>query len=253
MVAGEVKQLRSLLAQQAAPQLSSTIQILDGPIAAAAAAGAATGHATSKLSKAGSTGTDAASIFPALAAAAVAGDAGRASEPDVDGCSDTGMPARAFSDMADALSCLGPTANDLVKDYAEAYASMKENMEIRLRHEQRRGDFLQVGGPAAAGADNSTSLQHCAGLTQRSRASTTTTTSDCQECAMTLLARCWLAVAAACSASVAADAWLGQTVCCCLFAGQAAADRDQPQGLNVTAGCSSEVRLQGVALSQSAC
>lgn len=46
--------------------------------------------------------------------------------------------------MADALSCLGPTANDLVKDYAEAYASMKENMEIRLRHEQRRGDFMQV-------------------------------------------------------------------------------------------------------------
>jgi hypothetical protein len=46
--------------------------------------------------------------------------------------------------MADALSCLGPTANDLVKDYAKAYASMKENMEIRLRHEQRRGDFLQV-------------------------------------------------------------------------------------------------------------
>lgn len=157
-MAGEVKQLRSLLAQQAAPQLSSTIQILDGPIAAAAGAGAATGHATSKLSKAGSAGADAASMFPALAAAgiasaAVAGDAGRASEPDVDGCSDTGMPARAFSGMADALSCLGPTAKDLVKDYAEAYASMKENMEIRLRHEQRRGDFLQVGGPVAAGAD----------------------------------------------------------------------------------------------------
>jgi hypothetical protein len=49
--------------------------------------------------------------------------------------------------MADALSCLAPTANDLVKDYAEAYASMKENMEIRLRHEQRRGDFLQVRSP----------------------------------------------------------------------------------------------------------
>ena len=46
--------------------------------------------------------------------------------------------------MADALSCLGPTADELVKDYAEAYASMKEYMEIRLRHEQRRGDFLQV-------------------------------------------------------------------------------------------------------------
>lgn len=154
-MAGEVKQLRSLLAQQAAPQLSGTIQILEGPIAAAAApVGAATGHAASKLSKAGSEGADAASMFPALAAAgmasaAVAGDAGRASELDVDGCSDTGMPASAFSDMADALSCLGPTANDLVKDYAEAYASMKENMEIRLRHEQRRGDFLQVGGPYA--------------------------------------------------------------------------------------------------------
>jgi hypothetical protein len=161
MVAGEVKQLRSLLAQQAAPQLSSTIQILDGPIAAAGAAGAAAGHATSKLSKPGSSaaGSDAASMFPALAAAGVAsaaaaGDAGRASEPDVDGCSDTDLPARAFSDMADALSCLGPTANDLVKDYAEAYASMKENMEIRLRHEQRRGDFLQVGGAAAAGGDS---------------------------------------------------------------------------------------------------
>ena len=57
-------------------------------------------------------------------------------------------PAGTFSSMADALSCLGPTADDLVKDYAEAYASMKEDMEIRLRHEQRRGDFLQVIGPA---------------------------------------------------------------------------------------------------------
>jgi hypothetical protein len=46
--------------------------------------------------------------------------------------------------MADALRCLGPTADELVKDYAEAYASMKEDMEVRLRHEQRRGDFLQV-------------------------------------------------------------------------------------------------------------
>lgn len=153
MVAGEVKQLRSLLAQQAAPQLSSTIQILDGPIAAAGtAAAAAAAQATSKLSKSsGSPGVDAASMFPALAAAGVAASAAasapaaRVSEPDVDGCSDTGMPARALSDMANALGCLGPTANDLVKDYAEAYASMKDNMEIRLRHEQRRGDFLQVG------------------------------------------------------------------------------------------------------------
>jgi hypothetical protein len=154
MVAGEVKQLRTLLAQQAAPHLSATIQILDGPIAAAAtAAGATAGsaHASSKLSKnGGSAGTDAAAMFPALAAAGVAtaaaagADAGRVSEPDVDGYSDTGMPARAFSDMADVLSCLGPTSNELVKDYAEAYASMKENMEIRLRHEQRRSDFLQV-------------------------------------------------------------------------------------------------------------
>lgn len=149
MVAGEVKQLRSLLAQQAAPQLFSTIQILDGPIAAVgkATAAGASAHGTTKLSKSGaSLGADAASMFPALAAAGVAtASAARVSEPDVDGCSDTGMPARAFSDMADALNCLGPTENDLVKDYAEAYASMKENMEIRLRHEQRRGDFLQVG------------------------------------------------------------------------------------------------------------
>jgi hypothetical protein len=103
MVAGEVKQLRSLLAQQAAPQLSSTIHLLDGPIAAAG--GGTSGpsaHAASKAGKVlGSPGADAASAFPALAAAglaATAGDAGgRGSEAeDVEGCSDTGLPAGTY-------------------------------------------------------------------------------------------------------------------------------------------------------------
>jgi hypothetical protein len=100
MVAGEVKQLRSLLTQQAAPQLSSTIHLLDGPIAAAGASTSGpSAHAASKAGKTlGSPGADAASAFPALAAAglaAAAGDAGgRASEAeDVEGCSDTGLPA----------------------------------------------------------------------------------------------------------------------------------------------------------------
>lgn len=156
MVAGEVKQLRSLLAQQAAPQLSPTIQFLDGPIASAtggAGGGTAPLHAAAKGAKAG--GVDSAGRLPALAAAAAAAAGGGGSNDahdahdssaaaDVEGCSDTGLAPGSLSSMADSLSCLGPTANELVKDYAEAYASMKENMEIRLRHEQRRGDFLQV-------------------------------------------------------------------------------------------------------------
>lgn len=142
MVAGEVKELRSLLTQQAVPQLSSTIQLLDGPIASA---GSGAGGKASKAVEAcalpalAAAAAGLASVTDAAVAGAVAADA------DIDSCSDTGLPAGAFSSMADVLSSLGPTANDLVKDYAEAYASMKENMEIRLRHEQRRGDFLQVG------------------------------------------------------------------------------------------------------------
>ncbi len=37
----------------------------------------------------------------------------------------------------------GPSAATLAHDYAEAYTSMKEAMDVRLRHEQRRADFLQ--------------------------------------------------------------------------------------------------------------
>lgn len=106
-MAGEVKQLRSLLAQQAAPQLCSTIQLLDGPIAAAdsAAAGPRSPHAAGKGSSKSpvSPGADTAHALPALAAAAAAAGraaagggaaAGRASEgEDVEGCSDTGLPA----------------------------------------------------------------------------------------------------------------------------------------------------------------
>lgn len=92
MVAGEVKQLRVLLAQQAAPQLSSTIQILDGPIAAATAA-AGPAHPGSWQGKAAARlGSDAASSFPALAAGAAAAG-GADAEPadaDLEGCSDTG-------------------------------------------------------------------------------------------------------------------------------------------------------------------
>jgi hypothetical protein len=93
MVAGEVKQLRVLLAQQAAPQLSSTIQILDGPIAAAAAT-AGPAHPGSRQGKAAARlGSDAASTFPSLAAAGVAAAGDADTEPadaDLEGCSDTG-------------------------------------------------------------------------------------------------------------------------------------------------------------------
>lgn len=151
MVTGEVKQLRLLLAQQAAPQLSPTIQLLDGPITAAAGAEprSSAHSALSRPRKAGNAdaGSTTGSSFPALAATSAAAACSDVStqEQDTEGCSDASAPVqRTFSSMADALRCLGPTADELVKDYAEAYASMKEDMEVRLRHEQRRGDFLQV-------------------------------------------------------------------------------------------------------------
>lgn len=93
MVAGEVKQLQVLLSQQAAPQLSSIIQILDGPIAAAAAT-TGSAHPGNRQGKAAARlGSEAASSFPALAAAGVAaaGDAeAESADADLEGCSDTG-------------------------------------------------------------------------------------------------------------------------------------------------------------------
>lgn len=67
-----------------------------------------------------------------------------AADVGASGASDTSMPADSLHSLLAAAGSLGPSAADLVKDYADAYASMKETMEIRLRHEQRRCDFLQV-------------------------------------------------------------------------------------------------------------
>lgn len=36
------------------------------------------------------------------------------------------------------------TSESLMSDYERAYHAMKEQMEIRLRHESRRADFMQV-------------------------------------------------------------------------------------------------------------
>lgn len=37
-----------------------------------------------------------------------------------------------------------------MEDYATAYAAMKEQLEVRLRHEARRGDFYEARAAALA-------------------------------------------------------------------------------------------------------
>lgn len=116
LVAGEVQQLQQLLSQQAGPQLHSTIQLLDGPIASSAA------HQTLASGRA---------------------QAMKQSLQQQQERQQQVLTATAAEYISAAEKGLGPTADDLVKDYADAYASMKETMEVRVRHEQRRGDFLQ--------------------------------------------------------------------------------------------------------------
>lgn len=50
----------------------------------------------------------------------------------------SGAPASGAA--AEAASAL----EGLVDDYAAAYAAMKEQLEVRLRHETRRGDFFEA-------------------------------------------------------------------------------------------------------------
>lgn len=125
LVAGEVQQLRQLLSQQAAPQLQSTIQLLDGPIASTAAQ----------------------QVLIAGRTQAMKQSLRQQQEKQQQALTATAAEAISAADSSNrGISLahgLGPSADDLVKDYADAYASMKETMEVRLRHEQRRGDFMQ--------------------------------------------------------------------------------------------------------------
>eukprot|EP00878_Enallax_costatus_P031867 GHUV01034925.1.p1 GENE.GHUV01034925.1~~GHUV01034925.1.p1 ORF type:complete len:734 (+),score=313.23 GHUV01034925.1:1495-3696(+) len=122
LVAGEVQQLKQLLSQQAGPQLQSTIQLLDGPIASTAAQQTLTSGRAHAMKQ--SLQQQQEKQQRALTATAA-----------------ESITAAGYGSAA--ARGLGPSADDLVKDYADAYASMKETMEVRLRHEQRRGDFLQ--------------------------------------------------------------------------------------------------------------
>lgn len=160
LVAGEVQQLRGLLAHQAAAQLSGTIQLLDGPIAAAGSSSSSpiSAKAAPHNSRQQRTcSTDAASL-PALSAASADTGLGGASDVGTAGSDVCGAPGGSLLAAAAAAVAAGsssssggggPSADELVRDYAEAYASMKETMEVRLRHEQRRCDFLQVRAEAA--------------------------------------------------------------------------------------------------------
>lgn len=124
LVAGEVQQLRQLLSQQPGlePQLQSTIQLLNGPIAyAAVAPQVLKASRTQSLQQQQEKQQQ---LLTAMAAESISA-------------------AAAPESHSGSTAGIGPSADELVKDYAEAYASMKDTMEVRLRHEQRRGDFLQ--------------------------------------------------------------------------------------------------------------
>lgn len=122
LVAGQVQQLQQLLSQQAGPQLQSTIQLLDGPIASSATQQTLLSGRVQAMKQSLQQQQDQQQKALTATAAESISAAGYGSG---------------------AARNLGPSADDLVKDYADAYASMKETMEVRLRHEQRRGDFLQ--------------------------------------------------------------------------------------------------------------
>lgn len=103
----EVQQLRQLVA--ATPQLARTLQLLDGPIAAAPQQALKAGRAAANLQALQQHQHQQQQALTAAAAGLIP------SGEDADGSS----------------NALGPSAEDLVKDYAEAYASMKETMEVR--------------------------------------------------------------------------------------------------------------------------
>jgi hypothetical protein len=110
LMSTEVQQLRQLVA--ATPQLAPTLQLLDGPIAAAPQQALKAGRAAANRQALQQHQQQQQQVLTAAAAESIpAGDG-------ADGSSGSS-------------SALGPTAEDLVKDYAEAYASMKETMEVR--------------------------------------------------------------------------------------------------------------------------
>lgn len=156
LVADEVQQLRGLLMQQqgasSSHQLSGTIQLLDGPVIAAGgrAAGKAPSSARNQqlLSAASQpTATPSAPERDGIADIDTAGsDTGGAAAAAAAAapCRPAGQVLTTNSKDAQAHAHAGPSASELAHDYAQAYASMKESLEIRLRHEQRCREFLQV-------------------------------------------------------------------------------------------------------------
>jgi hypothetical protein len=103
----EVQQLRQLVA--ATPQLARTLQLLDGPIAAAPQQTLKAGRAAANLQALQQHQQQQQQALTAAAAESIP------AVDDADGSSS---------------SALGPSAEELVKDYAEAYVSMKETMEV---------------------------------------------------------------------------------------------------------------------------
>jgi hypothetical protein len=111
LMSTEVQQLRQLVA--ATPQLAPTLQLLDGPIAAAPQQALKAGRAAANRQALHQHQHQQQQQQVLTSAAAES------------------IPAGEDASIGSS-SGLGPTAEDLVKDYADAYASMKETMEVRL-------------------------------------------------------------------------------------------------------------------------
>jgi hypothetical protein len=108
LMSTEVQQLRQLVSPT--PQLARTLQLLDGPIAAAPQQALKAGRAAANLQALQQHQQQQQQALTAAAADSI--------------------PSGDDADGSGGSSALGPSAEDLVKDYAEAYASMKETMEV---------------------------------------------------------------------------------------------------------------------------
>jgi len=137
---GEVHQLRVLLQQQAAQQLSGTVQLLEQPMLVVEGQLPPTRMPAAE----GTSGPDNKLM---IAKPVIIGIQQRQQH-----VLDTqhAEPSAAAADPLDASheaavgATAAPSADQMVKDYAEAYSSMKATMEIRLRHELQRANFMQV-------------------------------------------------------------------------------------------------------------
>jgi hypothetical protein len=107
LMSTEVQQLRQLVA--ATPQLAPTLQLLDGPIAAAPQQALKAGRAAANRQALQQHQQQQQQVLTSAAAESI--------------------PAGEDASVGSS-SGLGPTAEHLVKDYADAYASMKETMEV---------------------------------------------------------------------------------------------------------------------------